>query len=173
MWEFLQAWGSQFLDPHEAEEHNDEHLPRKVANGWCASKTTHLPELVHVWWGQVCPSHVKNHYALTPLPPPKHCATTCSHWVCMQQTWFHPVWDRKYQKYFYPVQILRSCRFISIPTYKMHPVGTIFESTKKFFTMSRSFVLATIPSLIHCCRLLFSPPPPLPYLIPRRHPFGL
>jgi hypothetical protein len=42
-------------------------------------------------------------------------------------TWFHPVWYRKYQNYFYPVQILQSQRFISIPTYKMHPAGAIFK----------------------------------------------
>jgi hypothetical protein len=47
--------------------------------------------------------------------------------VIWWQTWFHPVWYRKYQNYFYPVQILQSRRFISIPTYKMHPAGAIFE----------------------------------------------
>jgi hypothetical protein len=43
------------------------------------------------------------------------------------KTWFHPVWYRKYHKYFYRVQILWSHRFISIPTYKMHHVGVIFK----------------------------------------------
>jgi hypothetical protein len=42
-------------------------------------------------------------------------------------TWFHPVWYRKYQNYFYPVQILRSCRYISISTYKMHPASAMFK----------------------------------------------
>ncbi len=42
-------------------------------------------------------------------------------------TWFHPVRYRKYQNYFYPVQIESSHRFILIPTYKMHPAGVIFE----------------------------------------------
>jgi hypothetical protein len=44
-----------------------------------------------------------------------------------QMTGFHPVWDRKYHKYFNPVQILRSWRFISIPMYKMRPASMIFE----------------------------------------------
>ena len=30
---FLQAWGSQIPDPRKAEQHKDEHLPSKVANG--------------------------------------------------------------------------------------------------------------------------------------------
>jgi hypothetical protein len=42
-------------------------------------------------------------------------------------TWFNPVWYRKFKKNSYPVQILRSHRFISIPTCKMHPAGAIFE----------------------------------------------
>jgi hypothetical protein len=50
-----------------------------------------------------------------------------THLTSNQETWFHPVWYRKYQHYFYPVQILRSHRFILIPTYKMHPAGAIFE----------------------------------------------
>jgi hypothetical protein len=54
--------------------------------------------------------------APTPLPPPP-----------LPSTWFHSVWYRKHQNYFYPVQILRSCRFISIPTHKMRPAGAIFE----------------------------------------------
>jgi hypothetical protein len=51
-------------------------------------------------------------------------------------TWFHHVWDRKYQNYFYPVQIPWSCRFTSISTYKMHHSGAIFEfavSPKYYF----------------------------------------
>ncbi len=51
-------------------------------------------------------------------------------------TWFHPMWYREYQNYFYPVHILRSRRFISIPTYKMHPAGAIFE-----FAISQKYFL--------------------------------
>jgi hypothetical protein len=46
---------------------------------------------------------------------------------CVLPTGFHLVWDRKYQKYFYPVQIQQSRKFKSIPTYKMHSAGAIFK----------------------------------------------
>jgi hypothetical protein len=34
---------------------------------------------------------------------------------------------QKVQNYFYSVQILWSCRFIIIPTYKISPAGVIFK----------------------------------------------
>ncbi len=118
------------------------------------------------------------------------------------------MWDRKYQKYFYPVQILRFRRFISIPTYKMRSAGAIFKFWRtmahqqqrvlyhvlifclSYFIPSarrakgyskEEAVKRTLQQQVHCeaaplsstVAVFFSPPPPLPCLIPCCRPFGL
>ena len=70
-----------------------------------------------------------------------------AHWP-MEETWFHPVWDTNYQKKSHLVQNLHFCRFCIYSYIQKvlcrHDFWIFREQrrvTKKFFTMSRSFVL--------------------------------
>ncbi len=63
LWEILQAWVTGLPDLCKAKEHDDDHLPSKIIEGRCTSKTTHLQKWVHLQWGGIRSPHVQDYYA--------------------------------------------------------------------------------------------------------------